>query len=1766
MFLQISLKRKLLVRVRRATALRMFAVVFTASLLCAFLTAIFPFHAAATTTGTINFQARLETSSGAIAPDNTYNVEFKLYDTANGGSPKWTEDRLISNSQGIKVIDGYLTANLGSVNPFPATIDWSQQLYLTINIGGTGATPAWDGEMSPRVQLTATPYAFQAQSASQLKALQGSNASTLGFANQTAANSILLPDESGTVCLTSGNCVGTGGGIGGSGTSGTIAMFTGTGEIGNSIVTQSGTTIGITGTLQATTVDVNSIQTNGTARIDSSGNLISIGTYTGGGNITTAGGVLSIQGSGINYLAGSLGIGTLSPSQKLDVQGGNINTSGEYMVGGSAVISSAGILQPAALGGTYNQALNFNNLGNVYFGDGSNLINLDASDITLGMLGIAYGGTGSSSVGPAGSIAFSNGSSYAFTSVGNAGQCLESAGVDMPTWDDCSNGVTSVGALDGGIQNPTGAYISSNTLYLQSASTTYAGLVTVGVQSFTGHKTFTSDTTVATDSTDAFRVQGADGTLLLGADTTHKFVGIGNAAPQTLLDVGVGGPVTYNASSHPGPYTCDPGDSLNGTTCTHLSTYTATQHDGYYYCPNGGTLSGTTCTNWTYTASYSPPSTSYGPWSPPSADCTNGGAFYGSIPPDTYDTQYTGTYLNCPAGTPMAGTTGYAIQSRSVYHYSGYYYCPSGGTLSGTTCSGGSYAASYQNTYYTCDAGDVLTGTTCTHATTYPATPGAPIYSCSPPDILDGTVCERTNVSALFEGMVGLGTSNAQPLTYTTLASTPGKLSFGTYTAVSNGGGIDSYYTAVGDFNGDGNPDLVVNNYNNNTISVFLNNGSGGLGSATTYNTSLASPVGVAVGDFNEDGKQDIAVTNYGNSTVTIFSGNGNGTLNITPVTVSVGPNPWGLAVGDFNDDGHPDIAVGDRGAAEISVLTNDGSGNFTNTNITTSYTTWGVTVADFNGDGLSDIAASDYSNSQVTVLTNNGAGISYTATYYAVGSGPYYVATGDFNGDGKPDLVVPNMSSTTISVLINNGTSFQPQKTSSSYYSSPTSVAVADFNGDGYQDLVVGNDNTSSLAVLLGNGDGTFAAGLPFGVGYNYPWSVSATDMNGDGRPDVVTDSYNSGYASVLLNTTIFPIPSVTGSGTLSIIPYTDTSSGIIIQGNAGQTGSLFGIQDTAGNNMFNVGANGNVQVNSLQSYPSSDYTITQPTWPGLTSFSGSSVSLGDDSMSGAINLPFSFKFYGQSYSSIYICANGFITFLTGQTCATYAPSTSTMPNSASPNGLIAGMWRDLNPTGGTITYGTVGSGSNQTFIVYFNGVYVYGTTTPVTFQIKLNESDNSIEIDTVTSGSATNGTQGIENATGTAASYVPGRTYTALNLTNDSVLFMPAPDTHMLVNSLTVNTGNTAGGANSTSSILVLGKDATTGRSINAAGSINANGADYAEYFYQADPGSLLVEEVVCLAGSQRVAACGSAKAGGVIVGAVSDRPGFVGNDLYDVKDPRKTALVGMLGQLPVKFSNANGDISVGDPVTYSVAEPGSVVRAVASGQILGYALTTSDGETSGSITVLVRPQAWQPGAERLQGSTALFNEIVVNGALHATDINVSGLATVGSLKVTSGATVGGDLTVSGKTTVANLYVGGQLVLSQHLLSMGARPQISVGAQLGLTTPFIDSVASVQLAQASLDGTDSAGTISFTAGKGAQSGELVAVTFAKSYTRSPRVVISPDSSSALGLGLYVAKTVDDTGLPTGFKLMSTVAPTPGVTYHYDYIILAAQPVTREQ
>ena len=366
------------------------------------------------------------------------------------------------------------------------------------------------------------------------------------------------------------------------------------------------------------------------------------------------------------------------------------------------------------------------------------------------------------------------------------------------------------------------------------------------------------------------------------------------------------------------------------------------------------------------------------------------------------------------------------------------------------------------------------------------------------------------------------GTLLAALLVSPAQAATP-QLSFGPAANVATGDGPAS--VAVGDFNGDGNPDLAVANQLSNTVSVLLGSAGGGFTRQTPDLTVGGFPTSVAAGDFNGDQDPDLAVASGFGTVSVLLGGNGASFTRQTP-DITIGDTPWSVAVGDFNGDNDPDLAVANQLANNVSILLGGAGGTFTRQtpNLAVGLGPTSVAVGDFNGDQDPDLAVANQFDGTVSVLLGTpGSGFSgATPAGNYNGSDPVSVAVDDFNGDRDPDLAVGESSEGKILVLLGSaGGSFSAPTTLTLNIGDLSSVAVGDLNRDADPDLAATNFHLGQVSVLLGGAGGTFSGPTNFAAGTGSP-SAAVGDFNRDGKPDFAAASFNSDTVAVRLNTTV--------------------------------------------------------------------------------------------------------------------------------------------------------------------------------------------------------------------------------------------------------------------------------------------------------------------------------------------------------------------------------------------------------------------------------------------------------------------------------------------------------------------------------------------------------------------------------------------------------------------------------------------------------------------
>ena len=270
---------------------------------------------------------------------------------------------------------------------------------------------------------------------------------------------------------------------------------------------------------------------------------------------------------------------------------------------------------------------------------------------------------------------------------------------------------------------------------------------------------------------------------------------------------------------------------------------------------------------------------------------------------------------------------------------------------------------------------------------------------------------------------------------------------------------------------------------------------------------------GVAVGDYDGDGFPDIYVTQYGKSI--LYHNNGDGTFTDVTEKAGVAAPGWSSSAVwfDYDNDGRLDLFVGQFvefskilnkscGTGEEGkhgyciprlykpmpswLFHNNGDGTFTDVSKTSGIANslgkaWGVVATDLNNDGQMDLFVSNDTVPNFVFMNRGKGRFEENATYAGVAySGDGRARSGmgldsaDFNQDGWMDLFVANIDLERFSIYQNNhDETFDDQ-------AGPTGIGMAtrlmsgwglkffDYDNDGNLDLFLANGNPDDLIESL--------------------------------------------------------------------------------------------------------------------------------------------------------------------------------------------------------------------------------------------------------------------------------------------------------------------------------------------------------------------------------------------------------------------------------------------------------------------------------------------------------------------------------------------------------------------------------------------------------------------------------------------------------------------------------------------------------------------------
>lgn len=209
-------------------------------------------------------------------------------------------------------------------------------------------------------------------------------------------------------------------------------------------------------------------------------------------------------------------------------------------------------------------------------------------------------------------------------------------------------------------------------------------------------------------------------------------------------------------------------------------------------------------------------------------------------------------------------------------------------------------------------------------------------------------------------------------------------------------------------------------------------------------------------------------------------------------------------------------------------------------------------------------------------------------------------------------------------------------------------------------------------------------------------------------------------------------------------------------------------------------------LEATPVSGFTTTDYSVGQIPYVPYSFTQGTQILINiDDIYSSTIPIGFDFCFYGNSYNQLNIGSNGIITFdLTnsGQVCPW--PINNAIPSPLNPTNSIMAPWHDIDPSiAGSVRWATYGTAPCRVFVVTWANCAMFSCNNLIaTQQIAIYETTNVIETyiankPTCSAWNSGAAIHGIQNATGTMATVVPGRNYPALwTASMDAWAFTPS------------------------------------------------------------------------------------------------------------------------------------------------------------------------------------------------------------------------------------------------------------------------------------------------------------------------------------------------------------------------------------------------------
>lgn len=321
----------------------------------------------------------------------------------------------------------------------------------------------------------------------------------------------------------------------------------------------------------------------------------------------------------------------------------------------------------------------------------------------------------------------------------------------------------------------------------------------------------------------------------------------------------------------------------------------------------------------------------------------------------------------------------------------------------------------------------------------------------------------------------------------------------GTFTKILNDPLVrevdNSAGSAWGDYDNDGDLDVLVTHAGGTFNSLFRNNGSGAFTKVdlSPITTDLGPSIVATWADYDNDGWLDLLVINNGQTSINfLYHNNADGTFS----RVNTGPgadggNASAAAWADYDQDGWLDLVTSPMGGMFFpgGALYRNQSGTLTRVtaNLAGLFGAQSVIWTDYDGDGDSDMffatagSFGPFGGNSDVLYRNDGAGVFTRVTEGNIVNSPadsFTTSSADYDGDGDLDLYVGNGEGQVKFLFRNNddGTFTQMAGELAEEEGNVEGAVWGDYDNDGWLDLFVTTSSGHGNVLYRNNGAGIFS------------------------------------------------------------------------------------------------------------------------------------------------------------------------------------------------------------------------------------------------------------------------------------------------------------------------------------------------------------------------------------------------------------------------------------------------------------------------------------------------------------------------------------------------------------------------------------------------------------------------------------------------------------------------------------------------------------------